>query len=530
MEFADPMEVILKLPSLRFLLLLLGVAAGIYIAFDSLVYMTNMWQAEEYSHSYLIPVLALGLLIQKLPQLDSATPSKNWAGLIVILFALFVILAGNLSALYTIVQYGFLLLLLGLGLVVFGVRGALFLWAGFVYLIFMVPLPSFLYNNLSQSLQLWSSSMGVFFIRLFDISVFLEGNVIDLGIYKLQVVEACSGLRYLFPLLSFGFLLAYLYQGSWWQRLIIVVSTAPITLLMNSIRIGVIGVLVEYWGIGMADGFLHYFEGWVIFVSCIGLLMLEIFLLDRFVGNGGPLLDQFDLSFPELSSLRLPGLSSWGQLVPLLVSVSAIVVFGGVTSGIEERSEFEPERTQFTRFPLFHENWLGRESRIDSAILQTLKLTDHIIADYKHPDFGLPVNLYVAYYGSQRKGASVHSPRSCIPGDGWVIADLSQKAVQTVSGASGQETLMVNRVLIQKDDVGQLVYYWFDQRGRNLTNEYLVKWYLFWDALTLNRTDGALVRLVVPVPDGTNIEDAEAQLQRFVMDFYPRFGEFIPGR
>jgi len=360
--------------------------------------------------------------------------------------------------------------------------------------------------------------------------VYLEGNVIDLGTYQLQVVEACSGLRYLFPLLSFGFLLAYLYQGSWWQRLIIVVSTAPITLLMNSIRIGVIGVLVEYWGIGMADGFLHYFEGWVIFVSCIGLLLLEIYLLNRFVGSGGSLLDQFDLSFPQLSSLRLPVLSSWGQLVPLMVSVAAILVFGGVTSGIENRSEIEPTRTQFTRFPLFHESWLGREGRIDSAILQTLKLTDHIIADYRHPDFGLPVNLYVAYYGSQRKGASVHSPRSCIPGDGWVITDLSQQSVPTMRNGSALDTLMVNRVLIQKNDVGQLVYYWFDQRGRNLTNEYLVKWYLFWDAITLNRTDGALVRVVVPVPDGTKVEDAEAQLRQFVIDFYPRFGEFIPGR
>lgn len=75
----------------------------------------------------------------------------------------------------------------------------------------MIPLPNFLYNNLSSQLQLISSQLGVFVIRLFDISVFLQGNVIDLGVFKLQVVEACSGLRYLFPLTSFGFLCAYFF-------------------------------------------------------------------------------------------------------------------------------------------------------------------------------------------------------------------------------------------------------------------------------------------------------------------------------
>ncbi|MBV1906051.1 MAG: VPLPA-CTERM-specific exosortase XrtD [Pseudomonadales bacterium] len=518
-----------QLSLLRMALLSLSLALGVFVTFDSLVVMVGYWQREEYSHSYLLPLLALGLFAQKMPRLPDQQPQLAWLGLLLLLFSLAIILAGNLSALYIIVQYGFILLLLALGLSVLGVRGALILWAGFVLLLFMVPLPNFLYNNLSQSLQLWSSSMGVFVIRLMDISVYLEGNVIDLGTYQLQVVEACSGLRYLFPLLSFGFLLAYLYQGAWWQRLIVILSTAPITVLMNSFRIGVIGILVEHWGIGMADGFLHYFEGWVIFISCIGLLMLEIFLLNRLFGAGGPVLDRFDLSFPEWSSLKLPPVTGWAQLMPLMACVLAIVVFGGLTANIENRAELQPERTRFTRFPLFHENWLGREGRIDSAVLQSLKLTDHLIADYTSPDYSLPVNLYVAYYGSQRKGASVHSPRSCIPGDGWVIADLSQKTLPTIKEGSGVSSLQVNRVLIQKGEVGQLVYYWFDMRGRNLTNEYLVKWYLFWDSLVKNRSDGALVRLVVPLPDGTDIENAEAELQEFIYDFYPRFRDFIPG-
>ena len=116
----------------------------------------------------------------------------------------------------------------------------------YILLFFMVPLPHFLYNSLSAELQLVSSRLGVGFIRLFSIPVFLEGNVIDLGNYKLQVVEACSGLRYLFPLTALGFIAAVIFKVALWKKVVLFLSTIPITVLMNSFRIGVIGVLVEY--------------------------------------------------------------------------------------------------------------------------------------------------------------------------------------------------------------------------------------------------------------------------------------------
>ncbi len=104
----------------------------------------------------------------------------------------------------------------------------------------------------------------------------------------------------------------------------------------------------------------------------------------------------------------------------------------------------------------------------------------------------------------------MHSPRSCLPGGGWKIADLSQR---TVDGAVvNSQPLRVNRTIIKKGDTVQLVYYWFQQRGRIMTNEYLVKWYLFQDAILRQRTDGALVRLTSFVPPGGDIATADARL------------------
>ncbi len=112
-------------------------------------------------------------------------------------------------------------------------------------------------------------------------------------------------MRYLFPLMSFGFLCAVLFRGRWWQQAILFLATIPLTILMNSFRIGVIGILVNYYGIEQAEGFLHDFEGWVIFMACVGVLFIIIWIFARMEKR--PFLEIFGLDIPELGDL--------GQLV-----------------------------------------------------------------------------------------------------------------------------------------------------------------------------------------------------------------------
>jgi EpsI family protein len=130
----------------------------------------------------------------------------------------------------------------------------------------------------------------------------------------------------------------------------------------------------------------------------------------------------------------------------------------------------------------------------------------------------------VAYYNSQRKGESAHSPRSCIPGGGWRINAIAARDI-AIAGAG---TLSVNRVVIERGDTKQVVYYWFDQRGRVLTNEYLVKWYIFWDSLTRNRTDGAMLRLTAPVLAGQSEAAADRTLEEFARTLVPALRPYIP--
>lgn len=515
-----PGPMMLRSPLAWIALAALLVALGL-IFYDGLAYMVSVWSREEYSHGYLIPVIAALMAWRERRSLAAMEWRGSALGIPLVLAGLALYVLGELSTLYVLIQYAFLLTLAGVCLSIFGTRAMRYLWVPLAYLFFMIPLPNFLYSNLSQQLQLISSALGVAVIRLFDISVFLEGNVIDLGVYQLQVVEACSGLRYLFPLMSFGFLCAYLFKAPLWQRALVFLSSVPLTVLMNSLRVGVIGVLVEYFGIEQAEGFLHYFEGWVVFMACVGMMFAGMWAMARFTGGGRRFNDVFVVDLGEPAA---HGVGGQRLARPALIATGLCLGVAVFAVSMSAREEVVPERSDFTAFPRRMGTWSGVSETLRPNVLRVLKLTDYALINYTSSAHRAPVNFYSAYYASQRKGASIHSPRSCLPGADWVINDSRVRQIDVGDG----RTVSVNQVLIQKEQVRQLVFYWFDQRGRSLTNEYAVKWYLLWDALRLNRTDGALVRLTTPMREGESIETAQARLEDLLREISPRLTDYIP--
>ena len=507
---------------LVYLFVALCLMSAIY--FDGLVNMVEQWSRDEYSHGYLLPVICGYFIWQRKNELEEVNFKGSWIGFCIFCLGLLGFVAGELSTLYTVIQYSFLLALAGLLLAVMGWPAFRIILVPFCILFFMVPLPGFLYNNLSSYLQLISSQLGVWVIRLFGISVFLEGNVIDLGQFKLQVVEACSGLRYLFPLMSLGFIAAYLYKDSFWKKAVVFLSTIPITVLMNSFRIGVIGVMVEFWGQDMAEGFLHDFEGWVVFMACTAVLVAEMWLLSKIGRNSVPFSEVFAID-PPVSISKSLGLRERNLPKTYYAAFVLLVVVVVYSQVLPERSEIIPDRVSFDDYPMYIGDRKGKKNEMEDIYLDTLKLSDYILIDYID-NKNRAINFYVAYYDSQRKGVSAHSPKSCLPGGGWRIKEFDQRGIDGVS-ISGSP-LVVNRTVIEMGDVRQLVYYWFQQRGRIITNEYLVKWYLFWDALTKQRTDGALVRITTLVPSGEDIAESDELLRNFARDVSSNLEKYIP--
>lgn len=515
-----------KVPVTTWVVILIGAGLLAFVFYDGIVHMVGTWASAEYSHAYLIPVIAAFLIWQKKDVLETHPFNGSWMGLLVVILGMGVFFLGKLSTLHIIVEYALLIVIAGMALAFVGWRNFKLIAVPLALLFFMVPLPAFIYQNLSSELQLISSQIGVAVIRLFGVSVFLEGNVIDLGTFKLEVVEACSGLRYLFPLMTLGFIVAYFFKEAFWKRALIFLSTIPITVLMNSLRIGVIGILVEYGGLAMAQGFIHDFEGWVVFMACISVLVLEMWILSRLPAK------KQKRPWQEVFGLEMPAPTPKGAVIhshPLSVFFSGSVVLLATVAALShllpERVDVIPPRANFSEFPMMYDTWKGKRGELERIYVDALNFSDYILANYVDGDDVQPVNLYVVYYESQRSGESAHSPRSCIPGGGWRIDSFTQRDVEgaTVSGLP----LRVNRTLIKKGEYSQLVYYWFQQRGRVITNEYLVKWYLFWDALTRNRTDGALVRLVTDVRYG-EVEEADKRLSRFARMISKDLNKYIP--
>ena len=517
------------------LLLAVAIAGAIAVFWSGLQSLGDAWVLPEYSHGPLIPVLSSYLFLRQLkrvPPVADATRTR-WPGILVMAAALVVATGGNLARIPDIVTYAMIVWVYGLILVTFGWQRGRQFWPPVLHLVFMLPLPAILYWQLSIKLQFFSSEIGVALIRLMDIPVFLDGNIIDLGVYKLQVAEACSGLRYLFPVMSFSYIFSVLYRGPIWHKAVLLLSAAPITVLMNSFRIGMIGVLVDNYGIEQAEGFLHYFEGWVIFIACVGILFGLAKVMQWIGRDRRPFHEALDLDVTGLGAQarRAFTVSASGGL---LVAALATLVVGAAWHLAPERAAAEVQRDPLVLFPRTLGPWTASAPRrLEPQTEAVLKADDYLSIGYTSPEQARPVDLFIAYYEKQTEGAGIHSPQVCIPAAGWEMSRITDTTVPvTPAGAAADVPpigMPVNRAVIQKGLERQLVYYWFEQRGRQVTSDYAAKATTILDAITRGRTDGALVRLITPIGPGQGAEAAaDERLQVFLGEMAGVLPRFVP--
>lgn len=511
-------------------LLCVLVLSAIAFFWSGLLSLGDAWSTAEYSHGPLIPVLSFVLFLKhlKIVKARPVAEHERRAGIAVILAALAIGAVGNVARIPDIITYGMIIWVFGLLLVTFGFNRGILFWAAVVHLVFMLPLPNFIYWKLSITLQFISAEMGVAFIRYMGIPVFLDGNIIDLGAYKLDVAEACSGLRYLFPIMSFSYIFCMLYDGPKWHKAILLLSAAPITMLMNSFRIGVIGVLVDAYGIEQAEGFLHTFEGWVIFLACIAILFILARVLQFLNGDKRPQHEVLELNFN--------GMGTQLRRVFALERSKGLAAAAALTLAATAALYFTPTpqaaaviREPMVLFPRVLDDWTaGAPERLDDNIEQVLGADDYFVSNFQQAETGVTVNLFIAWYERQVEGSGIHSPEVCIPAGGWEMSDIEATNVVVTTPDGKTVTVPVNRATIRKGLHRQLVYYWFEGRGRRLTNDYEAKALTVYDAAMIGRTDGALVRLVTPLAVKEDPAKGDARLQAFLGDVLPTLPRFVP--
>ena len=543
------------------------------------------WKRDDYTYCYLIPFVLLYLIWEKRTSLASLPSVPSWIGLVPFLFGLSLFWVGELGGEFLTLYISSWLVVVGLCWMHLGWEKLRAISFALIVMLTMFPLPNFLYQKVSFKLQLVSSQLAAAFMQLYGMSVYREGNIIDLGFTQLQVVDACSGLRYLFPLIVLGILLAYFFKAALWKRALIVISTVPLSIIANSLRIALTGILYEVWGAKVAERFFHGFSGWFIFMFSLAALLFEMWILSKVGGShrpggigkmpqfhpstiaptygaGGASLRSASLEVGEEKSQgtrhKVQGIeienntldksvlarrihvsspsatlkSETKQRVKAFFQPQFIVaiVLLGVTLALSQGIEFRekiPIKKSFDHFPLSLSEWTGNRQSMEQKFIDSLDFNDYVIITYKNRP-GRDVNFYVAYYESQRKGKSIHSPASCLPGGGWIFNEAGSITL-SIPGYNGG-FMRVNRAFMEKSGYKHLSYYWFPQRGRILTNAYQLKMFAFWDALTKQRTDGALVRVITPVYEFEELEDAERRLRGFTREIVPVLEEYIPGR
>lgn len=526
-EMAQPRKILGEFTTWgMFWLIVATVGAAVFFS-DGLDALFAAWQKPEYSHGPLIPVLSSLLFLRQLKYVPvNPGPVRNrWVGVTVLLAALMLGTLGTLSNISDLVAYALILWVGAILLISFGWHTGRHFWPPVLHLVYMLPLPAVVYYKLSIFLQFISSELGVVFLHWLQVPVFLDGNIIDLGVFKLQVAEACSGLRYLFPILSFSYIFAVLYKGPMWHKAVLLISAAPIVVLMNSVRIAVAGYMVNNYGIEWVEGISHFFEGWVIFVISVILLFLlaRIMLFFHPVKMG--LAESLDLEFDGIGTqamrLRLV------QASPAMIAAAVLMVSAALLSqAAPDRARVEIDRESFALFPRQLGDWeqVGAHQSLEPNVVVVLGADDYRQVNFANPAATSGVGLFMAWYADQSNGNGVHSPEICLPGGGWEIASLDRIDITEKIGTDTQFNM--NRAIIQKGETRMMVYYWFEQKNRKLAWDIAAKFYLMVDGIVTGRTDGAIVRLTTLI--GTDETDAEAEARlddilKQVMIPLPRF-------
>jgi exosortase D (VPLPA-CTERM-specific) len=476
----------------------------LYILFSDLV------SSEDYSYGLLLPFVSGYIVYLKWPQIRTLPQQPSWLGLVFIMGAFLLYILSSVISVYYLASLSFLVILIGLVFLTGGWN--LFRLVAFplILLFFMIPLPGLVMKQLTFPLQMVSSRLAAEMLSMINIPVVRHGNVLDLGVRQLQVVSACSGLRYVLSLLSLGIIFCYFYQRRLWKAGIVLLALVPAAIFANAIRVAGMGVFPS-----LQEGFLHSFSGWLIFLFCFVFFALVNWLLNYLQPPTASPNDPGDVQGSEYSPSFAKGTSS-----PYLMwAALALVLLAG--PGIKWLSQVPPVQLlqSFDKFPLQLGSWQGKQSYLDPEMARIVGADDYLEANFTDTG-GVPLSLWIGFFNSQnvKVEGRIHSPQVCLTGAGWQI--LESKIVEVAPG------LPVRYLLIEQGKERQVVYYWYLQRGHWLASEYSTRLYMGLEGLLRRRNDGSIVRLITPAVPTT--EAAEERLNKFTHLLVPILPKFIP--
>ena len=495
------------------------------------------WDSGDNSYCYLIAPLFLYLCWEKRKDFQFGQFTWNLWGLVPVCLSVLLMIAGELGSMETLLYIGIWGCMVGVMFILYGMRLRHLLFP-LLILAFIVPLPPFVNRMLTFNLKLAASTLSVMMLRLAGVSVLQDGNIIDLGITQMQVVDACSGLRYFVPLILMALLFGFFYCKRLWQKGVLLAVVLPLSIVVNSFRIFATGML-HVWGYPeLAESLFHDFAGLVIFLLAAVILFGVSMLLKKMtkrskvedqLGKEGQKIRGAEVNGPtdlnEPNALSGPNdLNVWRK--PIAITVVLCLIFVGSGQALQKLPSARnlPDRTSFETFPMTIGGWQAKRNYLPQEILNSLWSDDYVSATYFAKDNRSAIHLLIPFYEYQGTRHTAHAPQSCMLGGGWALINSQDRVVTTAAGAR----FPIMTTVWEKGDTRVLGTHFFFQRGRAITSPWMNKYWLMVDAFTKQRTDGALVRAEMVMAPGQSMDDAYRMLEEFVGQVYTILPAYVP--
>ncbi len=477
--------------------------------------MLAQWDSGDNSYAYAIIPIFFYLCwdIKDRFQFNSFSWSP-WA-LIPGFLSIILIYIGETGSVLTLVFIGIWLAFLSVLTFLYHVRIRHLLFP-ILMLFFIVPLPAFINNMLTFKLKMLASTISVEMFRVAGLSVFQEGNLIDLGVEQLQVVDACSGLRYFMSMIVISLLVGYLFVKGWWRKTTLLLLVVPLSSLVNGLRIFVIGMLTINGLKKYTEDAYHDATGIIVFMVAGALLVSVAFLLKKI----GPKKSSTEVNDSGGSS------PTWKHL-PVALSAMLCLTFasGGLAYRNIPDSATHPGRLTFENFPMEIGQWHGKKLFLDEKLVEEgLWSDDYVKAHFTRDDLPNSISLLIPFYEYQGTRHTIHAPQACLLGGGWATLSTVQHHVPVGDG----KTIEIRAMTMKKGEHKLMSTYFMYQRGRIITSPWLNKYYLMLDSITRRRTDGALIRVEMLLSPDQTTEDGFTVINDFIANLWPILPNYVP--
>jgi len=390
----------------RWLSLVVGVVltlAVLYIFKDTLVRLVlQLAESDDYSWGLLFPLVAAYIVYKKWPQVRTLFGRPAWPGLLIMAGGLLLYVAAELAAeLYT-TRLAFNVVLAGMVFLLGGWKLLRLLAFPLLLLVLMIPLPQLITQKLTLPLQLISSRLAADMFYILGVPVFLQGNVIDLGTQQLQIVEACSGLRYVLGIVALGLTYCYFYQRRPWKVAVLLLSLIPVAILLNALRL----VFIGFFPI-LKEGLWHTLFGWSIFVMFFDIIVGINWLINRLSPEPPPPAAASPKAAAEDAPLR-----PLKPLTPYLLAGVALVVAAAPLVHRATLAPPVPLLQSLNNFPMEVGPWRGRMVPVDPEMVKLTQSHAHLNAEYVNPGHARSPCGWPIMKPRKKPGASSTPPKA----------------------------------------------------------------------------------------------------------------------